>query len=74
MEQSSSTSDAVVRLLRHVRVRCVQSYDGVASVGNDNRKAIADGYPMQNCITSDLEPGECQPTHDCIQTRPQSRA
>ena len=27
-------------------------------VGNDVRKAIADGYPVQNVIASDLEKGE----------------
>ena len=26
-------------------------------VGNDARKAIADGYPMQNVIASDIQPG-----------------
>ncbi|KZT65213.1 hypothetical protein DAEQUDRAFT_769060 [Daedalea quercina L-15889] len=25
--------------------------------GNDVRKAIADGYPLKNCIVSDIEPG-----------------
>lgn len=28
------------------------------SVGNDARKAIADGYPVDRVITSDLEPGK----------------
>jgi hypothetical protein len=28
------------------------------TVGNDARKAIADGYPMQNVIASDIQPGE----------------
>ena len=27
-------------------------------VGNDVRKAIADGYPVQNVIASDLEKGD----------------
>lgn len=71
--QSSWTSDAAVRLLRHVRVHCARSHDGVASVGNDVRKAIADGYPMQSCIASDLEPGECQLMPAPPQTRPHPR-
>ena len=28
-------------------------------VGSDMRKAIADGFPAQNCIASDLRPGPC---------------
>lgn len=52
----------------------VRSYDAFATVGNDVRKAIADGYPMQNCVASDLEPGTCQRIHTLIQTRLHLRA
>jgi hypothetical protein len=34
------------------------------TVGNNARKAVADGYPLENVITSDLHQGACAPRHE----------
>ena len=31
-------------------------------VGSDMRKAVADGFPIQNCVASDLRPGSSSTT------------
>ncbi|KAE9408440.1 hypothetical protein BT96DRAFT_913990 [Gymnopus androsaceus JB14] len=38
----------------------------VAVIGNDIRKAIADGFPAENIIASDIHAGACSNSQNCI--------
>jgi hypothetical protein len=46
-------------MLLHVELllRLTIQTDGLSLVGNDLRKAVADGYPIESSIASDLHSG-----------------
>jgi hypothetical protein len=50
------TLDVAVRSVP--RYRCYTTSDSEFTVGNDVRKAIVDGYPIENVVASDLKQGK----------------